>query len=55
MPSRASSKGKERAVSPISEEEDEETDCEEPEGDEEGAEKEKTGNAKGLESAFQLS
>ncbi|KAL1691292.1 hypothetical protein GGG16DRAFT_53951 [Schizophyllum commune] len=38
VPSRASSKGKERAVSPIPEEEDEETDCEEPEGDEEAAE-----------------
>ena len=38
MPSRASSKGKERAVSPIPEDEDEETDCEEPEGDEEAAE-----------------
>ncbi|KAI5828076.1 hypothetical protein K523DRAFT_307956 [Schizophyllum commune Tattone D] len=38
VPSRASSKCKERAVSPIPEEEDEETDCEEPEGDEEAAE-----------------
>ncbi|KAI4527609.1 hypothetical protein K525DRAFT_246922 [Schizophyllum commune Loenen D] len=38
VPSRASSKGKERAVSPIPEEEVEETDCEEPEGDEEAAE-----------------
>ncbi|KAL1679270.1 hypothetical protein EV122DRAFT_251359 [Schizophyllum commune] len=38
VPSRASSKGKERAVSPIPEDEDDETECDEPEGDEKAAE-----------------